>query len=277
VPTLIAAALALALASAEAEPAGKGEAADPDVIQDNSFLVEEAYNQEPGVIQHIGLLQRDRRTGDWLFTFTEEWPAHGVAHQLSATVNMASLDAGAGHETGLGDVALNYRYQAVGDGDAAVAVAPRASVLFPTGDWRKARGNGGPGLQVMLPVSTVLSPRFVTHSNLGATWAPWGKTTEGSSRTAALNMGQSVVWLAHPNVNLMFEASYTVAEVYAGGTTTTQQLLLLSPGIRGAINTSFGLQIVPGLAFPFGFGPSAGGRQVLLYLSFEHPVTKNPW
>ena len=276
-PRLLASALALALASGEAEPESKAESAQPEVIQDNSFLIEEAYNQEPGVVQHIGLLQRDRRTGDWLFTFTEEWPAHGVEHQVSATLNVASLDAGAGQETGLGDVAINYRYQAVGDGESAVAAAPRVSVLIPTGDWRKARGNGGPGLQVMLPVSTVLSPRFVTHSNLGATWAPWGKTTEGDSRTAALVVGQSVVWLAHPNVNLMLEASYTVAEVRAAGATTVQQLLLLSPGIRGAINTSFGLQIVPGLAFPFGFGPSAGGRQVLLYLSFEHPVTKNPW
>ena len=29
-------------------------------IADNSFLVEEAYNQEPGVVQHINTLMRDR-------------------------------------------------------------------------------------------------------------------------------------------------------------------------------------------------------------------------
>ena len=42
-------------------------------IQDNSFLVEEAYNQEDGVIQHISLFQR-LSTGDWAFTQTDEWP-----------------------------------------------------------------------------------------------------------------------------------------------------------------------------------------------------------
>src|SRR5881396_3144585 len=30
-----------------------GEAKPPEHIRDNSFLVEEAYNQEPGVVQHI--------------------------------------------------------------------------------------------------------------------------------------------------------------------------------------------------------------------------------
>jgi hypothetical protein len=28
-----------------------------DVIEDNSFLIEEAYNQEPGVVQNIFLLR----------------------------------------------------------------------------------------------------------------------------------------------------------------------------------------------------------------------------
>ena len=35
-------------------------------IQDNSFLIEEAYNQEAGVVQHINLFQRNWRTGEWL-------------------------------------------------------------------------------------------------------------------------------------------------------------------------------------------------------------------
>ena len=32
-----------------------------------------------------------------------------------------------------------------------------------------------------------------------------------------------------------------------------------------------GLQIVPGVAFPIGAGPSSGDHGVILYLSFEHP------
>ena len=33
----------------------------PPGIQDNSFLIEEAYNQDPGVVQHISGFQRDTR------------------------------------------------------------------------------------------------------------------------------------------------------------------------------------------------------------------------
>ncbi len=42
-------------------------------IQDNSFLIEEAYNQEAGVIQHISTFERDLETHDWLYAFTQEW------------------------------------------------------------------------------------------------------------------------------------------------------------------------------------------------------------
>jgi hypothetical protein len=33
-------------------------------IQDNSFLIEEAYNQEPGVVQHISVFTRTRSSGE---------------------------------------------------------------------------------------------------------------------------------------------------------------------------------------------------------------------
>src|SRR6266581_556449 len=63
-----------------------------DGIMDNSFLIEEAYNQEPGIVQHIfntvysidDLSQpRQRRTD---LSFTQDWPAYGQAHQFSYTV-----------------------------------------------------------------------------------------------------------------------------------------------------------------------------------------------
>ncbi len=43
-----------------------------------------------------------------------------------------------------------------------------------------------------------------------------------------------------------------------------------SPGVRGAINMSSGMQIVPGIAVPIGLGPSRGDRAVFVYLSVEH-------
>jgi hypothetical protein len=48
---------------------------------------------------------------------------------------------------------------------------------------------------------------------------------------------------------------------------------VISPGVRGAINFTSGLQIVPGIAIPIGAGPSHGERGVFFYLSFEHPFT----
>jgi hypothetical protein len=48
----------------------------------------------------------------WIYAFTEEWPVPKVTHQLSATVPVGHIGSD-GTETGLGDVLLNYRYQAV--------------------------------------------------------------------------------------------------------------------------------------------------------------------
>ena len=50
-------------------------------VQDNSFLIEEAYNQEAGVVQHIFNLRRQGH--DWSFAFTQEWPVGSQTHQFS--------------------------------------------------------------------------------------------------------------------------------------------------------------------------------------------------
>lgn len=247
-------------------------------IQDNSFLVEEAYNQEPGVIQHISFFSRDRASGDWLYSFTEEWPARGQVHQASVTVPVQRLTGPSGHhEVGLGDVAVNYRWQAVGDGDAPVAVAPRLSALLPTGDSGRGLGSGRPGAQVNLPVSAALGKRFVGHFNLGATWTPSARTPAGRGDLTAVSLAQGLVWLAHPHVNVMLEAAYSAAETATGTGTVHAQTFLLSPGLRGAVDLPLGVQLVAGAAHAFGVGPSAGSRAILAYLSFEHAVTKHPW
>jgi hypothetical protein len=48
------------------------------------------------------------------------------------------------HRAREGDIALNYRYELRG-ADERVALAPRLSVLLPTGDETKGLGGGGPG------------------------------------------------------------------------------------------------------------------------------------
>src|SRR4051812_34907067 len=119
------AALALLLGSSIAAHAADGP------IQDNSFLIEEAYNQEEGVVQHINTFQRSQHSKDWAYSFTQEWPVGTIKHQFSYTVPVLRSEE---FRTGVGDVALNYRYQLVGDGEAKLAIAPRLSVIVATGD-----------------------------------------------------------------------------------------------------------------------------------------------
>src|SRR6476646_2306229 len=130
-------------------------------IQDNSFLLEEAYNQEAGVVQHINAFSRST-AGDWIYSFTQEWPLGGMRHQLSYTLPFLHAESGG---TGLADVALNYRYQLWGTSDAHTLMAPRFTLLFPTGSIQAWRGSGGLGLQMDVPFTWVLLPSLVTHWN----------------------------------------------------------------------------------------------------------------
>ncbi len=240
-------------------------------IQDNSFLLEEAYNQETGVVQHINFFTR-QRGGHWLYTFTQEWPVPTQKHQLSLTLPVQQLD----QATGLGDIALNYRYQLVGSGETKLAIAPRISLLFPTGNSDDELGAGGLGIQFNLPVSVTLHDKLVTHWNAGATVTPSAKNAAGiEDNRADFNLGQSFIWLAHQNFNVMFETVWNNTEtILARGVKDRENSVLMSPGIRWAHNFKSGLQIVPGIAVPFGIGPSYGEKGILFYLSFEHPFTK---
>ena len=49
--------------------------------------MEEAYNQNFGVVQHISSFTRFCDSKDWNYTFTQEWPVPGdERHQLSYTL-----------------------------------------------------------------------------------------------------------------------------------------------------------------------------------------------
>ena len=253
-------------------PPPKGEGP----IQDNSFLVEEAYNQEPGVVQHISTFTRFQESKDWVYTFTQEWPVGGLTHQLSFTLPWQRLNSSLDGKQAFGDVALNYRYQLLGDGEAKIAISPRLSVLLPTGDEKRGYGRGATGVQVMLPVSWVLSDALVAHTNLGGTRTPNAKNALGEKATTQdVTFGQSFIWLASPRFNVMLEYVHTSAQVVVGPDQTQRQSsTYLSPGIRWAYNFPSGLQIVPGIAVPIGVGASRGEKAIFLYLSFEHPFGK---
>ncbi len=250
---------------------GQDNAVPEAPIQDNSFLMEEAYNQEEGVVQHISTFQRDRG-GTWLGSLTQEWSVPKQTHQLSYTIPYARVAGDSA--TGVGDIALNYRYQLAGSGKTKFACSPRFSVLLPTGDYRRGTGSGGLGVQVNVAASTVLSEKFVAHTNAGGTYLPSARDPQGDKASAwGANAGQSLIWMIHNDFNAMLEAVWTYSQTVTGpGRTHGARTFFLSPGIRYAFNSSGGLQIVPGIAVPLGVGPSRGERAVLVYLSLEHPM-----
>jgi len=228
------------------------QSSPPAPISDNSFLIEEAYNQEPGVVQHINTFARENGGVSWAYSFTQEWPLLSQLYQLSYTVPVLH-DEGLG--TGVGDIALNFRYQLRGgENDATVHVAPRFTVLVPTGSEDRGRGTGGTSVQVNLPVSWVPEPALATHWNAGLTLSPGAKPSPF--------LGASAIWLPRPSLNFLLET------LWIGG---DEQSVVLNPGVRWAFNFRSGLQIVPGVAYTIGLDDGAGPDALFLYLSFEHP------
>ena len=246
----------------------------PPGIEDNSFLIEEAYNQDPGVVQHISQFQQDLRSKAFDFLFTQEWPIGGIANQLSYAIPVTKPDGSSA--TGIGDVRVNYRYQLSGDGEARFAVAPRLTLILPTGDYHRARGAGALGYEAWIPASVVLSEHFIAHGNIGLTSTPRARDINGDRATTNnWTVGGSVVWMTKPFFNVLVEALYQRLEDVAGPQQTDcSNAVTISPGVRWAYSFSSGLQIVPGIAIPIGLGPSGGSRSVFFYLSFEHPFTK---
>lgn len=243
---------------------------EPPGIADNSFLIEEAYNQEYGVVQHIQVWTKMWVGNDWAYSFTQEWPLNlAPKNQLSYTLQSLHTDPGTG--VGWGDLILNYRYQVVQN--QRWALAPRFSVLAPTGDSKVGRGAGGWGWQTNLPLSWSWHSRLVTHWNLGATHVPHAKDPRGNRAPVwGYNAGQSFIYAPSKRFNLMLETVFNSTEVVEGpGMTRRVNSCLVSPGLRWAHNLKNGTQIVPGFGFPIGVGSSRGEYGLVAYFSVEHP------
>jgi len=258
--------------SAASEAPASEESEKPGIM-DNSFLIEEAYNQEYGVVQHIQLWTKMWVGNGWAYSFTQEWPVNlAPKNQLSYTLQ--SLHTAPGSGMGMGDLLLNYRYQALQS--KRWAFAPRFSVLAPTGDYRLGRGAGGWGWQAMLPVSWQWHSKLVTHWNLGATHVPHAKDALGNQATAwGYNAGESFIYMPSQRFNVMVETVFNSSESVEGSKMTGRtNSILVSPGVRWAYNLKNGTQIVPGIAVPVGVGPSHGEYGLVVYFSVEHPFAQ---
>ncbi len=259
----------LALVVAVGRLAAQADSA-PEPLTDNSFLIEEAYNQDPGVVQEISNFTRTSGGNDLVYSLTQEWPVGGVRNQLSYTIPLewhAPFD-----KTGLGDIQLNYRYQLFGAPGSRALMAPRLTAILPAGHPSSGRGSGSFGVQMNLPFSFNPSPRFATHWNAGFTVLPSAEDATGSRATAvSFNLGASAVWLVRPLFNFLLETIWVdAAQVVAPGRADRAASVLLSPGFRWGFNARGGLQIVTGAAYGVSLN-DASRDQLFLYLSFEHP------
>jgi hypothetical protein len=255
---------------------------DPiDVIQDNSFFVEEAYNQEPGVVQHIfqGLYSSGVKRRGWGFTFTQEWPVYGLEHQLSYSIPSFHVNNEGQRQNGLGDVFLNYRYQALEEGPEKPAFAPRFSLIFPTGNRDNGTGNGVVGYQWALPFSKKLAPRIAAHFNLGLTYLPQvrGRLDDGtlSPKTSLVSyyVNASAVYAILPRLDFLLEfVNLFDQNIEGDGKRTRDYRPLLSPGFRTAVINQEALQVVVGAAAPVGLNRKADNFGAFLYFSVEHQL-----
>lgn len=237
-----------------------------EAIEDNSFLLEEAYNQEAGVVQFIQTFQKDK-SGEAFYSFSTELPAPNQTHQLSFTVPYNRLKDATTFTNGVGDTALNYRYQLLNHD--VVAIAPRLSVLLPTGDTDKGFGSGVTGLQTNWAISVKASNFLVVHMNVGATYLPAVK--HGLDKTKDLyghNSALSVIWLAHENFNLLTEFVTSSIQEGSESQISVTSDTLINPGFRYAVNFN-NAQLVLGASAPTPVLYSKGPASYLAYLSFE--------
>jgi hypothetical protein len=251
------------------------------VIEDNSFLIEEAYNQEPGLVQHIfqAIYSNDPRQRGWAFAFTQEWPIYGQDHQFSYTVLSYHLINDGDRQYGIGDTFLNYRYQALEEGPVMPAFAPRFSLIIPTGNRDKGTGNGVVGYQWSLPFSKKVTSRLALHGNFGVTYLPHVRSPMNDGQLSPKRslvstwVGGSAIYALLPRFHFMLEWLGIIQDnINGAGRAVRTFNPLLSPGFRTAVVNEEDLQIVVGAGVPIGLNRQANNIAGFLYFSVEHKL-----
>jgi hypothetical protein len=235
-------------------------------IVDNSFLVEEAFNQERGIFQNIVNYRWHR--GEWLGSFTQEWPIPTMRHQLSFTLPFGSV----ADRASIGDALVNYRLQVLEEGEGRPAFAPRISLIVPLASRESELGGGVVGLQFNLPFSKRRGDWYF-HWNGGLTFLPGDEDRFGDDAEALTSpfVAGSVIWQASSTLNFLVEAvGESIALPDRNGKSERLRQLTLSPGMRYAWNPGKA-QVVVGLAAPITRAYERNTGSVLGYFSYELP------
>lgn len=277
-------------AGGNGEKNGNGEPEGPKHIRDNAFLVEEAFNQEPGVVQHIfnWINFWDRtsfgRTRDFAWVYTGEFPLGSQKHQFSFVTQFQTafekLDGGPATQDGdIGDTLLNYRYQLLANDDF-LWCAPRFTLILPTGDERFGTGNGQVGYQFNLPISRY-TDRFDFHFNAGCTVIPNvslpldGGVFSPRHDLRAYNLGASAFWKPETYLHFFVEVlALWNEEIDDLGFRNGLNQVFVNPGVRYAVCQFDEVEWVIGIAAPIGLTEDTPDIGVFAYMSIEHDFRK---
>jgi hypothetical protein len=256
---------------AASEKLKETEAQEHRLLQSNGFLVETAYLQEEGELQHNFTFSRTNRR-NWSMVVNEEIPLGSEKHQLSFSVPAQLAGNAAAPGRGFGDSKIGYSYGLIGNSASRFSISPGVGLSVPTGRSGTQLGAGAPGVSFIVPVGVMLTGRFASNSSFEITYTRSAKNSERQlADTLGYEMGQSLVWFAKPKLNFLIEAVWERSQTVVGpGLRENEYDLLLSPGVRWAYVLKNGLIISPGVAVPVGIGPSRGEKGAFFYISFEH-------
>lgn len=246
---------------------GSAPTAAADFIIDNSFLVEEAVNQDPGVIQTTLNWVRSG-DGDWESAVGQDWPLASHRHQFSWSLpwNGGQLPLS------VGQAVVSYRYQISDVSKETLGIGARVSAILPTD---RDGEEHGVGLQAAVPV-TAEWRRLHLHANAGVTWTRQ-RSSEHPQRTSLVSpyFAGSVIWPTASMFQVMLEDVVEFeAFLDAGARRRRNTTMTISPGLRGAFNVGRN-QIVVGAAVPVDATTDGQSVSVLGYFSFEGPFRRS--
>src|SRR5262249_17313574 len=150
------------------------------------------------------------------------------------------LYAATEHESGFEDIRLNYRLQALMEGQHTPAFAPRFSLVTPAGDASKGFGHDQLGYEINLPFSKVVTERVTLHFNAGGSYFADVKGRDLWN----YNLGASAIYAVSDTFNLMLEwVAGWEQDIDPGSDLNQNESVLISPGARYAFNLPGDLQI----------------------------------
>jgi len=251
-------------------------------FEDNSFLFDEAINQEKGIMQYVSNLYFDNvNGGNLLYSFTQEIPVGGEQHQLNYSLlyHLDRATPSGQRSSGFGDISVGYHYKLTGKRDK-VMVIPGITVIIPTGNSQEGRGIGGAGAQATVTFTKRLSHRLVTHYNIGYTFISQAdRYTYSNTDSPVLayernlhyaGLGAGATWYVSRKKVLFAELiSNFVTDINQDGSLRHRNISTINPGFRFCIDAN-NVQIVPGVSSPIILTDGAFSRMgIFFYLSIE--------